>query len=509
MSPSGGGSRPLPARWCVAVAFSGGRDSLALLHATCRAAGLLQIEVVAIHVHHGLLPEADAWLSGARALVARWRRRGWPVRLAEARLAGSPAPGDSVEAWARAGRHAALARLAREAGATLLMLAHHRRDQAETVLLQALRGAGPAGLAAMPRTAQRAGLTWARPWLDQPRTAIEAYVRRHRLRPVEDPSNDDIRYARNRLRAVVWPAFSAAFPEAEVALAAVARRAQEADAALAELAALDLAACTDARGRLHLASWRGLSPARQANALRAWWWQRTGRGAPQTLVSRLLDELPQGLPADASPPGHRRWPAVDGDEAVARGGWLWLQPAAGHTLRPGGDLGRSAAGSLEGSPARPTRRSGTGRPPPPPPLAGVPAPTPVDLDLSRPGTYPVPGWPGHLVVEACREQGASPDNLRRVSLRPRAGGEQFQLGPGRPPRRLKKQYQAQGLADGPDRHGPLVWQGERLLFVPGLGLDARAWAPPGVAQLTLRWQPGPVPVGCPAGSPSGPDKPAG
>ncbi len=288
----------------MAVAFSGGRDSLALLHATCRAAQALGLQVAALHIHHGLLPEADVWLLDAQRLCARWRRRGWPVHLHWVRLRGQPGPGDSLEAWARAGRHAALAAMANEVGASLLLLAHHRRDQAETFVLQALRGGAPAGLSAMPRQIRRASLVWARPWLDQPRSAVDAYVRRHRLQPVDDPSNADERLARNRLRLLLWPALEAAFPHAETSLAAAAVRAQEARAALDELAALDLATLVDADGTLAVAGWRGLSAARQANALRAWWAAQAGHSAPQTLVTRLLAEVPaQGV---------ARWPAGAG-----------------------------------------------------------------------------------------------------------------------------------------------------------------------------------------------------
>lgn len=298
----------------MAVAFSGGRDSLALLHATCRSAQVLGLQVAAIHIHHGLLPEADAWLQRAQRLCARWRRQGRPVTLHWARLSGQPAPGDSLEAWARAGRHAALAQLAQQAGASLLLLAHHRRDQAETFILQALRGGAPAGLSAMPRQISRAGLVWARPWLDQPRSAIEAYLRRHRLQAVDDPSNADARLARNRLRLQVWPALEAAFGHAETSLAAAAQRAQEARAALDELAALDLAPLVDAGGRLSVVGWRALSAARQANALRAWWAAQAGHSAPQALVTRLR--------AEVRPQGVARWPAGGGWQCTMAGGWL-------------------------------------------------------------------------------------------------------------------------------------------------------------------------------------------
>lgn len=442
----------------MAVAFSGGPDSLALLHATCRAAADLQLQVLALHVHHGLLPEADAWLQRAQALVARWRRRGWPVRLAWARLAGAPAPGDSVEAWARAGRHAALNRLAHAAGASLLLLGQHRRDQAETVLQQLLRGAGPAGLAGMPRLARRAGLLWARPWLDQPREAVLAYLQRHHLHPVQDPSNADLRLGRARLRRQLWPALMAGFPDAEVALVQAARRAQEADAALAELAALDLAALDRAKAStaapnpaLDVAAWRGLSAARQANALRAWWRLHTRQRPPDTLVQRLLRELPGsavGLGRAASAASAKHWPAAGGWVARLHRGVLHLLPEA---------------------PAAPAAHG-----------------DPVTLNLAQPGWHALPAWGGGFWVEPCAQGGLAPERLQSVRAQARQGGEQWQAGARSQPRSLKKQFQAAGVATW-QRQGPLLWQGERLLLVPGLGVDARTMAPAGQAQFSLCW----------------------
>ncbi len=299
---------PAPPR--VAVATSGGRDSTALLHCTLAQARPLGVEVWALHVHHGLMAEADAWQAQVRRQALRWG-----AHFATERLSGAPARGDSVEAWARQGRYAALARLAQAAGCGLVLLAQHRRDQAETFLLQALRGAGSAGLSAMPREAGRDGIRWLRPWLDQPREAIEAYVRRHRLRVVDDPSNHDPRFARGRLREVVWPALQTAFPQADTVLAMAARHAQQAQALAEEVAA------DDARHVLHgeqlrLAPWQALTPARRANVLRAWLQQRLGQGAPQTLVERLLAEAPGVGPA--------RWPAP-GATVVRHRGVLSVQ----------------------------------------------------------------------------------------------------------------------------------------------------------------------------------------
>ncbi len=426
----------------VAVAVSGGRDSIALLHCSLRSARSLGIQVLALHVHHGLQREGDDWLAQVRQQARRWGA-GFDCR----RLAGAPAAGDSIEAWARRGRYAALADMARSAGAGLVLLAHHRRDQAETWLLQALRGGGPAGLSAMPALAQRQGLVWARPWLDQPREAIDAYIRRHRLCAVEDPSNADPRLARGRLRTCVWPALQAAFPDAEQALAASSRHAQEAAALAAEAAALDLPVCV-AGQQLQTAPWLQLPPARRANALRHWLAQASGAPVPESLVQRLLHDLPVLRSA--------RYPAAQGQWCLYRGG-LSLQ-------------------ALPPAAAKPRLPSA--------------APGPVDaLDLARPGRHPVPGWAGVIEVQPCLSGGVDAELLASVLPRPRSGSERFQRAVGTPPRSLKKQ--SQGLAvPAWLRQGPLLFTcGGDLLFVPWLGLDARCLAAPGQRQFSLAWQP--------------------
>jgi tRNA(Ile)-lysidine synthase len=436
----------------VAVACSGGRDSMALLYATLCAARPLGLRVVALHVHHGLQPDADDWAARLEARCARWAAEGLPVAFACTRLRGRPGRGESIEAWARRERYAALARMARAAGASLVLLAHHRRDQAETVLLQALRGAGAAGLAAMPACIERDGITWARPWLAQPAEAIEALVDAAGLDFVTDPSNADPRHARSRLRTRVMPALRAAFPDAETALAAVARQAHEARRALDELALEDLHVLGALSGELPLAPWRALSPARRANALRAWLALRFGRAVPDTLLRRLLDETRD----DAT----RRWP-VD----------------AARTLRSW--RGRLAVVDRPGTGASAGEGAGA-------PATAVPAGG-VALRLLRCGIHRVPGWPGALEVFATAERGIAPLRLAHAIARPRAGAEQFQVQPRGMARSLKKQFQAAGLP-AEARSGPLVFdQAGALLFVPGLGVDARAWAPAGAPQWGLRW----------------------
>lgn len=289
----------------VAVAASGGRDSTALLHATTRTAAALGLEVVALHVHHGLMPEAGAWEARVRAQARRWG-----AGFASTRIGEKPERGDSIEAWARRQRYRALGAMARAHGCAIVLLAQHRRDQAETFLIQALRGGGAAGLAAMPRRVERDGITWARPWLDMPREAIEAYCRRHRLRVADDASNLDPRFARGRLRAL-WPALHAAFGDAETTLARAAQRAAGDAVVIAEVAAADLDAIEATADGLPLPRWLELPPARRLQALRLWLGRVLADPPPETLVRRLADELPRC---------HRAtWPAGRQTLALARG----------------------------------------------------------------------------------------------------------------------------------------------------------------------------------------------
>jgi tRNA(Ile)-lysidine synthase len=425
----------------IAVAVSGGHDSTALWHAVARAARDAgeALQVVALHVHHGLQPQADDWLERLQRQARRWARAGLPVSLQWRRVAGSPGSGESIEAWARRERYAALVEMARDADIGLVLLAHQRQDQAETFLLQALRGAGPAGLAAMPRQIDRGGIVWARPWVDQPREAIDAYLRRHRLRAIDDPSNAQPEYARSRLRLSIWPALRENFEQADACLSASARRAHEATECLRELARADLQQTGSSAESLSLPGWLGLSPARRANALRAWLADRQPRGVAETLVQRLLAELPLATAA--------RWPAGGGElrlyDGVLR---LFAQP---RSVVPG-----------------PSGR----------------------IDLSCPGRHAVPEWGGAFEVRAAPAAGLSAVLLAECELRARCGGERFQRQPGSPPRSLKKQYQAMRLPAW-QRGGPLVFARGELLYVPGLGIDARACAASAGPALQLRWLP--------------------
>lgn len=423
----------------VGVAYSGGRDSTALLHATLVATSPEDAPVLALHVHHGLSPNADSWLQHCATQCKCWSQQGWPVEFHSHRLTSRPAASESIEAWARRARYEALRKMALEHGVSVVLLAHHQRDQAETLLLQALRGAGVAGLAGMPRSVERAGIIWQRPWLERPWSEIEAYVRHHQLEHIVDDSNIEVRFARNRLRLQVWPSLIGAFVQADAALADAATWAQEAVSALDELAEMDLRVTADVMG-LSLLPWLELSHVRRSNALRSWLKQQLGQAAPASLVVRLLQELPTSISA--------RWPTPTGELRMHR------RVLRHHLGRPAREL----------EILRETR-----------------------LTVARAGAYRLPGWGGQLRVRRVREGGVPIAWLAHLELKERAGAEQFQSGIGRPPRSLKKQFQTAGVAAW-ERIGPLIYSGGMIVFVPGLGLDARVVGLPGQPLVSLEWQ---------------------
>src|SRR5688500_11421124 len=190
-------SRKRPSDKAVAVALSGGVDSVTLLH-KLRARG----PVAAIHVHHGLSPNADAWAAFCRKLCKQWDV---PLTVYRVKVVRS---GKGLEAAARQARYEAFAK----ADAQCIALAHNLDDQAETVLMNLLRGAGRRGASGMPKHSRFKGKTLLRPLLDTPRAAIEAYARRHRLDWVEDESNADESLTRNFVRRRLAPLLDEKYP---------------------------------------------------------------------------------------------------------------------------------------------------------------------------------------------------------------------------------------------------------------------------------------------------------
>jgi tRNA(Ile)-lysidine synthase len=204
----------------VAVGLSGGVDSVVLLHRLRALAPRLGFRLSAVHVHHGLSPNADAWAAFCRKLCKAWDV---PLAVRKVRVRRR---GTGLEAAARAARRAAFGRVA----ADTIALAHQLDDQAETVLLNLLRGAGPRGASAMPLAGRLGGKLLLRPLLEVPRREILAYARAHRLAWVEDESNRDDALTRNFLRLHVGPLLEARFPRWRESLARAARLFAAADA---------------------------------------------------------------------------------------------------------------------------------------------------------------------------------------------------------------------------------------------------------------------------------------
>ncbi len=245
------------------LAYSGGLDSQVLLHlAHCLQTQLAPLSLAAVHVHHGLSPHADAWAAHCRATCLALDI---PCKIIAVEIPRQT--GDSLEAAAREARYQAFRRVLGENEA--LLTAQHADDQAETLLLQLLRGAGAPGLAAMPAQT-RCGAGWLlRPLLGFRRAELLAYAQQHALSWVEDESNQNLRFDRNYLRHQILPRLESRWRGVTHSLCRAARHQAENAALLHELGAQDLAACQQGNALL-LSQLAQLSAPRTNNLLRHW-----------------------------------------------------------------------------------------------------------------------------------------------------------------------------------------------------------------------------------------------
>jgi tRNA(Ile)-lysidine synthase len=245
------------------VGYSGGADSTALLIACARR---WPGQVAAFHVHHGLQAAANDFEQHCRDTCAALA-----VPLYLQRVDARHAQGESPEAAARHSRYQAFEALAQMNHALTaiqsIAIAQHADDQVETLLLALSRGAGLSGLSAMPACWQRGGLAYYRPLLAVSSADIRVWLRDHGASFIEDPSNVDERYTRNRIRARLMPALQACFPQFRETFARSSAHAAQAQVLLGEMAAEDLARVGTPPA---IASLQDLSQARQANVLRHW-----------------------------------------------------------------------------------------------------------------------------------------------------------------------------------------------------------------------------------------------
>lgn len=264
----------------LGVGYSGGLDSTVLLHALAHLPGLQRATLSAVHVHHGLSPFADAWAAHCQAFC---QALGIPLELARVKV--NPR-GMGLEAAAREARYAVF----RAQGVDALLLAQHQDDQAETVLLQLLRGASVRGLAAMPEARPlKPGTLLLRPFLAFTRDELEAYARAQGLDWVEDESNQDPSLARNHVRHTLLPGLEAAMPGLPLALARAAAQFAEWADLLDDLAELDAQGYTGTEGAqgLSLGRLRDLPEPRARNLLRHHVEQAGGQLGRKTLLEAV------------------------------------------------------------------------------------------------------------------------------------------------------------------------------------------------------------------------------
>lgn len=422
-------------RYCVA--FSGGMDSTVLLVAmTWLADRFVPGGLRAVHVHHGLHSHADAWAERCREQCATLE-----VPLTVLRVDARPAPGESPEAKARDVRYAALGEAL--APGEVLLTAHHADDQLETVLIQLLRGAGVAGLAAMPPDTEFGPGRHQRPLLAFARATLQAWAKAQGVPEwIEDPANAEPRYARNHLRREVVPAIRAHWPGAAAAASRAARHCAEAAELLDELAALDAESCF-AGEALSVTAMRSLSPARCRNLVR---WQCRHRGLPVPDERRLGTLLGQLFHAAWHMQPEVRWPGV---VALRHADGLWLIPEA----------------QLQAPPA---------------PLSWADPRVPLELG----------GGLGRLSLEPSAAGGLRPEALDAAPWRVafRDGGERLRL-PGRAgSRALKKLLHDAGLPPWLRVRMPLVEIGGALAAVGDLWVDERWAAAPASKGWRLSWE---------------------
>lgn len=411
----------------IAIAYSGGLDSSALLHLAHGYACAHGVPLFAFHIHHGLSPNADTWISHCERECARLG-----VHFSVRRVILSELRRDGIEQAARIRRYAALGDMCRQHGVPLLLTAHHLDDQAETVMLQLLRGSGVAGLSGMERSNIAPDLLGdpvlmiARPMLGMTRSEIEQYVSEQGIDYVDDESNVDPRFARNALRHNVIPSLSAYFPGFQRRLARTAGHMGAAQQVLDEVADQDLAACADDSG-INLNRLKKLSKARIDNLLR-YWLSKNGVRMPSTAwLEQMRDQLVQ-----ARDDARVRVIHADGEIHRHRGR-IFIAP-------------RIDEANL--------------------------AVEPVIFKWRGQQLIDFPQFGGALHFHQAAE-GIDASWLveHELQIRLRSGGETLKLAPNRSTRSLKHHYQALGIPTWERLQLPVVVADGCLLFASGIGMN--------------------------------------
>jgi tRNA(Ile)-lysidine synthase len=419
----------------VALGLSGGVDSMVLLDILQALSKKLRFKLSAVHVNHQLSPNAEDWAK----FCLRWcKARGVPINIVKVNVRGARATG--IEAAAREARYRAFGR----ESADYVALAHNLDDQAETMLLQLLRGSGVKGLSAMPELRHHnceSAPHIIRPLLDVPRSEIERYAKLRKLRWIEDESNVNTALDRNFLRHKVFPVIGKRFQAYRETLGRASRHFAEAAALLDELAELDSRTALRG-GKLKAAALREMAPARARNLLR-YYFAQSGLLMPS---AKRLDEILQQV-------AHAR---VDAKVSVALGEL--------EVRRFKGDVYVCRAHPAL-DPKFCLRWQGEEK-----------------MEISELG--------GVIALRRTIGKGMDYAKLMQepVTIRVRRGGEKLRPDCKRPRRSLKDLLQESKIAPWERSRLPLLFSGERLVCVPGIGIDCDYQARAGQKGLSVQWR---------------------
>ncbi len=412
------------------VAYSGGLDSTVLLHALATSSAQHGVALVAVHIDHGLQKDSQQWAEQCRAAVATV---GVEFQCKQVTVDQS---GKGQEAAARDARYAALASFM--SPGDWVLSAHHRDDQAETLLLNLLRGSGPAGIAGIAAIRPFENGWLARPLLSFSQESLRNYASSHDLTWIEDPSNSNRSFDRNFLRHEVMPELESRWPELAKRLYRSSRIAGETATMLDDLAAIDAQALGDRRDRLRVDALKSLSPERQRNVLR-YALRQLGLTTPSAAqLQRVLDEVVAARD-DAEPV--LKW---NGVEIRRYRNCLYLLT---------------------------------------PDLADFPADTMVPKDCGR---VELGHGLGALRLETGAAQGLDAKLLERgLELRYRQGGEKLRPIDQSHTKTLKNLLQEENIVPWMRSRIPLVFAGDELVAVADMWLAAGAVSSPGVA---IHWE---------------------
>lgn len=397
------------------LAYSGGLDSSVLLHLLYQVNKALPFQLSAQHVHHGLSPNADAW---SDFCANTCKQLHVPLTISKLKVEKA---GLGLEAAAREARYQAL----KNTAADFIVLAHHQDDQAETFLLQLARGAGVKGLAGMAAVSN----AWLRPLLDAPRSALLQYAKQNNLAWIEDESNADTKFDRNFMRHAILPVLQKQYPAIQTTISRSAQHMAQANDLLDEVAAQDIAACSNG-SQLNLLLLQQLSQARIHNALR-WWLVQNNCDLPSTVQ---LNQMTQQL-------------FFAKTDAMVK-----IKVSDSHSLQ----RYRNCAFLQKN-------------------VETVPA---INLLWQGEDVVALPDG-SSLVFTQTLGQGFAIQRVPNIKLRIqyRQGGERFRPDLGRPSRSLKTVLQACEVPPWQRAHLPLIFMDETLVLIPrvmiaNIGLDA-------------------------------------